>query len=92
MAQHAVPRPRLLDLFCCTGGAAGGYHQAGFDVVGGDIVKQSNYPFEFLLHDALTLDPDWFQESATPADAYQPERVSTGYVCPGGSEDVWRTD
>jgi site-specific DNA-cytosine methylase len=24
-------RPRLLDLFCGAGGAATGYHQAGFD-------------------------------------------------------------
>ena len=27
------PRPRLLDLYCCAGGAAVGYHRAGFDVV-----------------------------------------------------------
>ena len=29
-------RPRLLDLFCGAGGAAMGYHRAGFDVVGVD--------------------------------------------------------
>lgn len=28
--------PRLLDLFSCAGGAAMGYHRAGFDVVGVD--------------------------------------------------------
>lgn len=27
-------RPRLLDLFSCAGGAAMGYHLAGFEVVG----------------------------------------------------------
>ena len=27
-------RPRLLDLFCGAGGAAMGYHRAGFKVVG----------------------------------------------------------
>ncbi|MFF3618197.1 DNA methylase [Streptomyces sp. NPDC002467] len=49
-------RPLLLDLFCCAGGAATGYHRAGFTIHGVDVVDRSaRYPFAFRQDDALSV-------------------------------------
>jgi DNA (cytosine-5)-methyltransferase 1 len=49
-------RPRLLDLFCCEGGASEGYRRAGFDVYGNDLFEKftrKRYPFPAYTGDAL---------------------------------------
>lgn len=57
-------RPKLLDLFCGGGGAAVGYHRAGFDVLGVDLKPQRDYPFQFMLGDALDVltDPEFVRQ------------------------------
>jgi DNA (cytosine-5)-methyltransferase 1 len=65
-----VTRPRLLDLFCCQGGAAAGYDRAGFEVVGVDINPQPRYPFEFHQVDVFDylsgFADDWDAVHASP--------------------------
>lgn len=48
-------KPRILDLFCCAGGAGVGYARAGFEVTGYDVVQRDHYPLEFVRGNALDV-------------------------------------
>ena len=68
-------KPRMLDLFCCAGGAAAGYAKAGFEVVGVDIDRQPHYPFKFIQADAMELDSKFIASfdaihASPPCQAY----------------------
>ena len=48
-----MSKPLLMDLYCGAGGAARGYADAGFEIVGFDIDDQPDYPYEFHRMSAL---------------------------------------
>ena len=70
-------KPRLLDLFCGAGGAATGYHRAGFEVVGVDHVDQPDYPFTFHRADAMTFPLEGFDaiHASPPCQAFTTLKV-----------------
>ncbi len=49
-----------------------GYHRAGFEVVGVDIARQKNYPFEFHQADAMTYPLEGFDaiHASPPCQGY----------------------
>lgn len=68
-------RYKLLDLYCCAGGASYGYEQAGFDVVGIDLHPQPKYRGAFVQADAIEyLKANWkefdFIHASPPCQAY----------------------
>ena len=78
---------KMIDLYCCAGGAAMGYHQAGFDeIIGVDIVDRPNYPFEFVKMDALEflrtadLSDVSFIHSSPPCQCYSKLKHLSGNV------------
>lgn len=52
-----MSRPLAIDAFCGAGGASRGYYDAGFDIIGIDILNSKNYPYPFFRGDVFTLLP-----------------------------------
>ena len=66
-------KPMLLDLFCGAGGAARGYQEAGFYVIGVDNRPQPRYVGdEFILADAMTFPLEDFDaiHASPPCQGY----------------------
>lgn len=85
--EKEIDNMKMIDLFCCAGGAAVGYHKAGFDeIIGVDIVDRPNYPFEFVKMDALEYlrtidlsDVD-FIHASPPCQCYSKLKYLSGNV------------
>jgi hypothetical protein len=78
-ARPAAPptgRPVILDAYSGAGGAAVGYHRAGFDVVGVDIVPQPRYPFAFEQGDAI----EFIRRHGRDFDAIHASPVCKGFT------------
>ena len=77
-------RPRLLDLYCCAGGAGMGYARAGFDVTGVDVMRHTRNPHPVIEADVLTLTQEWIAENfdaihaSPPCQGYSAMRHAPG--------------
>ncbi len=78
---------RLLDLFCCEGGAAKGYQRAGFHVTGVDLIDKSDTYAgdEFVKGDALA----YLAERGHKFDAIHASPPCQGYtIATAGNPDA----
>jgi DNA (cytosine-5)-methyltransferase 1 len=90
---------KLLDLFCGEGGAAMGYHQAGFEEITGiDHHPMKRYPFDFVRADAMEYLAEHGHEydlihASPPCQAYSiaaKRMVNQGKVYPDLIEETRR--
>ncbi|MGQ5591948.1 DNA methylase [Streptomyces sp. ESR1.13] len=73
-------RLRVLDLFSCAGGAAMGYHRAGYTVDGCDIADRPRYPFAYHRGDAL----EYLADLTTTGDIDRYTLVHASPPCQAG--------
>lgn len=92
MESSGGRRPRLLDLFAGAGGAAYGYHLAGFDVVGVDLKPQPYYPFTFIQGDALEILDAWTWENELSFDAIHASPPCQAFTVYGNNKAHVRDD
>ena len=83
-----MSRPRLLDLFCGAGGAALGYHRAGFDIVGVDQAPQPRFPYAFVQADAMELSREYLA-SFDVIHASPPCQAYSDLAARNGNADDW---
>ncbi len=91
---------KVLDLFCCCGGASKGLASAGFEVTGVDITDDHQYPYDFIHSDVFKLGNDFLEQfdliwASPPCQFYIPtnKHKRTGHpdLIPATREKLLRT-
>ncbi len=82
-----TPELRVLDLFCCAGGASRGLHLAGFQPNGVDIEPQPEYPYPMTVQSVLSLTPEDLRAydliwASPPCQAFTAYKRRTSHVRP----------
>ena len=73
MTKESKSQVKVLDLFCGQGGCSVGYFNAGFDVVGVDVLENKAYPFEYIQKSVFDLDIEWMKGEDALHNAIPPK-------------------